>query len=317
MTNNLVFGVDGTLTLDFSDHFSHPFGNPSELAKQPAGKEPLTPASNITDSFSAIDKQVKMEEDGERHVLSLKRKRPEPHNREDTNDKRKELLQKNRVAAQKCRLKKKKETEGMMQDFEQLEKENEKLKRETKQLTEETNNLKMMIMSHISSTPGCGYFNQWIDSQAQAVIKKKRSADRLERGPSGRKESVASSNFIPSAEMSPQQEPSYTFDDDLRAPPASWAMQPQSMIAMDTSFTNPMAPYSNVSFGSLHAYDPIDPSLTTPFRTAATKDESEYSYHSLPGGGTPDTFCASPAAVKSPTTEPALIEDSAMVSLPE
>lgn len=316
MDNSFSFGLAGSQAVDFSN----PFTNPSELAKQPASKEPLTPVSNSrstsrTDSFSSVvEKRVKAEEDDEEQTAQLKRKKSEP--REETNEKRKVLLQKNRVAAQKCRQKKKKETEGMMQSYEYLETENEKLKRETKQLTEETNNLKMMIMSHVGSTPGCDFFNQWIDSQAQAVINKKiHSSNSLKRGPpdNGGNESTASSTFVSSAELSPRQEPSFTFDDELDAPPTSWAMQPQSMAAMDTSFT---APYSDVSLESLQTYDPIDPSLTMAF-SPAIKDESEYSYHSLPVGGTPETSCTSPPTVRSATRDLSLAEDSAMVSLPE
>lgn len=308
---------------DLGDEFKNPFMNPSDSAKQTKVEQVLTPVSNSlsrssTDSFLGVaDKRIKIEDDDD-HTALKKRKKSDAH--DDKDEKRNVLLQKNRVAAQKCREKKKKETEGMMQRCEQLERDNEKLKRETKLLTEETNNLKMMIMGHVSSTPGCGYFNDWIESQAQAVIRKKiHSHDSLESRPSilnGRNESIASTTSMASAGLSPHQDPSFSFDDELNAQVASWSMQPQSLGSMDTSFTAPMDSYSTVSLSALQACDPIDPSLTMAF-SPVVKDESEYSFHSLPGRGTPEALGTSPQpTIGSVTRAPSLAADSVMVSRP-
>lgn len=301
---------------DMTTTFSNPFINPLSSSKKIRVEEPLTPVSNglsrssSDSSVGLTDKRVKIEDDDE-EMTSQKRKKSNADDGKD--DKRQVLLQKNRVAAQKCREKKKKETAGMMQRCERLERENERLKSETKLLTEETNNLKMMIMGHVGSTPGCGYFNEWIDSQAQAVINKKRilhPADSLERKASDqskRNESIASATTsLTSAGLSPHQDPFFNFDDELDAQAASWSLQPESIVSMDTSFAAPMDSYSTVSLSALEACDPIDPSLTMTF-SPVVKDESDYSDHGLPGGGTPETLGASPQpTIGSATRAPSL-----------
>lgn len=304
-----------TMSFDFAEdmaaNFSNPFINPLDSSKETKVGEPLTPVSNglsrssSDSSVTLADKRVKMEDDDEQ-MASQKRKKSNANDGKD--DKRQVLLQKNRVAAQKCREKKKKETAGMMQRCERLERENERLKSETKLLTEETNNLKMMIMGHVGSTPGCGYFNEWIDSQAQAVINKKRihhPADSLGRKASDhsrRNESIASTTAsLTSAELSPHQDALFNFDDELNAQAASWSLHSQSMVSMDTSFTAPMDSYSTVSLSALEACDPIDPSLTMAF-SPVVKDESDYSDHGLPGGGTPETLGTSPQPTIGSTT---------------
>lgn len=297
------------------------FLNPLDSSKQNKVEEPLTPVSNTlsrssTDSFLVPDKRVKIEEDEDQFAPN-KRKKSDAHDGKD--DKRQVLLQKNRVAAQKCRQKKKKETEGMMQRCEHLEKENERLKRETKLLTEETNNLKMMIMGHVGSTPGCGYFNEWIESQAQAVIQKKiHSTDSLERRSSGissrRNESIVSTNSIESAVLSPHQETLFNFDDELNAQAASWTMQSETLESMEHPFASTTEFESTVSMSALQACDPIDPSLAMGF-SPVVKAESEYSDHGVPGGGTIEMLGASPQpTVGNIIRAPSLSADLVMTS---
>lgn len=311
-------------SLGFADEiavdFCTPFMNPLEATKQMKVEEPLTPVSNplsrsSTDShMSVVDKRIKNKEyESDEQITQKKRKTSDAN--EGKGDKRQVLLQKNRVAAQKCREKKKKETEGMMQRCEHLEKENERLKCETKLLTEETNNLKMMIMGHVGSTPGCGYFNGWIESQAQAVINKKKiqSADSLDRKSSfekRRNESIASTISITSTELSPES--LFNFDDEMDVQATSWSMQPQPM---NTAFTTPITSYSTMSLNALQACDPIDPSLTTTF-SPVVKDESDYSDQGVPGGGSSDILGMSPqlSTMGSRTRVPNVAADSAMTT---
>lgn len=304
------------LPFDFADDmvvdFGNPFLNPLGASKNTMGEKPLTPVSNTLSrsssgsSVSLADKRVKREDDDDQ-TAPQKRMKSDADDGKD--DKRQVLLQKNRVAAQKCREKKKKETAGMMERCERLERENEKLKYETKLLTEETNNLKMMIMGHVGSTPGCGYFNEWIDSQAQAVINKKRNhyaADSLEpqvSDPSRRNESIASATSSTGATFPPHQEPLFNFDDELDAQAASWSMQSQSLVSMDASFVSPMDSYSTVSLRALEGCEPIDPSLEMAF-SPVVKVESSHSDHGLPGGGTPETLGGSPQpTLRTPSLE--------------
>lgn len=306
------FDFAGDLAVDFSD----PYMNPMESTKQTKVEEPLTPISNNMSStssdslLSVADKRVKEEDDDE--AASRKRKTSVVH---DGNDKRQVLLQKNRVAAQKCREKKKRETEGMMQRCELLETQNEKLKRETKLLTEETNNLKMMIMGHVSSTPSCGYFNEWIEDQAQAVIKKRiHTVESPDCRPSAqivRKESMASTVSMSSSGLLSHQELSFNFDDEMNSQTASWPLQPQ--VSMDASFNTAMAPYSTMSFGNLQACDPIDPSLTMAF-SPVVKDEMESSTHSSPGGRTPEALSTSPQPTVGSITRATSFERDSVVT---
>lgn len=301
MDTNPAFPFDfpGDLTIDFTN----PFMGPVDSTRDTKFQEPLTPVSNAMsrssmDSIMSGTENGPMIEDGDDESGPKRRKMRD--GREVKGDKRQILLQKNRVAAQKCREKKKKETEGMMQRCEHLERQNERLKRETKILTEETNHLKMLIMGHVSSSPGCVYFNDWIESQAQEVIKKIHPASSaIQRPPAidtlGRNGSNTSTNSMTSTGLSPQREPSFCFEEESNGQTASWSLQQQSLELMDEPFPVSMAHFTTISPSALQSGDPIDPSLSISLETEVK--EGSLSSHGFPGTETPETPEMSPEPI--------------------
>lgn len=182
---------------DFS--YSDQVCDPSLLANKGAAPtrnkvpEPLTPASfgargsvstksssNSIPSFQENHRtssaRKSSREDSEPPKKRARQKQSKPAKQESENEeeedesteKRKKFLEKNRIAASKCREKKKKWVHELEYNKSQMERHNMELRLEHRSLINELNQTKSMLMSHADcNDPN---ITEWLNNQARRIV---------------------------------------------------------------------------------------------------------------------------------------------------
>ncbi|POS80014.1 bZIP transcription factor [Diaporthe helianthi] len=171
--------------------------DPSLLANQPAAptqskaSEPLTPASfgeqgsiSIKSSSTCTpslnqntmppahsqreDSEPPKKKARQRQIKPAKEESEDEEEEDESTDKRKKFLEKNRIAASKCREKKKKWVHDLENNKSQMERLNMELRLEYRGLMNELNQTKSMLMSHA----GCNDPNitEWLNNQARRIV---------------------------------------------------------------------------------------------------------------------------------------------------
>ncbi|KAJ0117140.1 bZIP transcription factor [Diaporthe amygdali] len=156
--------------------------DPSLLANQGAmstrskAAEPLTPTSFDTHATSSARKSAPESSEPPRKKARQKQSKPVKQESEDedeeeedeSTEKRKKFLEKNRIAASKCREKKKKWVHELEYNKSHLERHNMELRLEHRGLVNELNQTKSMLMSHADcNDPN---ISEWLNNQARRIV---------------------------------------------------------------------------------------------------------------------------------------------------
>ncbi|KAB8234583.1 hypothetical protein ETB97_007318 [Aspergillus alliaceus] len=133
-------------------------------------------------------------------------------NQPEQNEKRKKFLERNRVAASKCRLKKKEQTKLLQAQYQELNNKRNELKRQTERLRSEKLSLKNLILAHAN----CG--DQAINLRIQQMVEDITSQDTPRLG------SIQSPQ--PNSPSTPQGL-SFGFDGPMQLSPSSAMESPE------------------------------------------------------------------------------------------
>jgi hypothetical protein len=180
--------------ITYSDQVCDPslLANKGAAPAQGKALEPLTPASFGTrGSISTNSSSISIPSLKETQTMASARKSPlgnseppkkkarqkqskptkqesEEEEEDESTEKRKKFLEKNRIAASKCREKKKKWVHDLEQNKSQLERLNMELRLEHRGLINELNHTKSMLMSHADcNDPN---ITEWLNNQARRIV---------------------------------------------------------------------------------------------------------------------------------------------------
>ncbi|XP_072031046.1 cyclic AMP-dependent transcription factor ATF-3-like [Amphiura filiformis] len=156
--------VDGRVTED-SQRCSHEEEDSHPRCSIDMIDEPSTSSGTSTDDFDLINS---VKEDLKQNIHKRRRQKglgdldlvsdfQRTYQLTDTEKrKRRDRRERNRIAAVKCREKKRHITNGLLQDSEQLEKKNRDLKEQAEQLRLEKDYLKQLLREHLAVCPKKG-----------------------------------------------------------------------------------------------------------------------------------------------------------------
>lgn len=155
--------VSGPLTpASFGDRGS--ISTKSSSNSIPSLKETTMPS---THKFQREDSEPPKKKARQRQIKPAKQE-SEDEEQDESTEKRKKFLEKNRIAASKCREKKKKWVHDLESNKSQLERLNMELRLEHRGLISELNQTKSMLMSHAD----CNDRNitDWLNNQARRIV---------------------------------------------------------------------------------------------------------------------------------------------------
>lgn len=180
--------------VSYSDQVCDPslLANKGAASTQSKVSEPLTPASfeargsistkSSSNSIPSLQESRTMQparkfskEDSEPAKKQARQKQSKPVKQEsedeeedESTEKRKKFLEKNRIAASKCREKKKKWVHELEYNKSQLERQNMELRLEYRGLVNDLNQTKSMLMSHADcNDPN---ITEWLNNQARRIV---------------------------------------------------------------------------------------------------------------------------------------------------
>lgn len=181
--------------ISYSDQVCDPslLANKETVSTRSKVSEPLTPASfEARGSISTKSSSNSIPSLQESHIMpsarkpshgdseppkkrarqkqskSTKQESEDEEEEDESTEKRKKFLEKNRIAASKCREKKKKWVHELEYNKSQLERQNMELRLEHRGLMSELNQTKSMLMSHADcNDPN---ITEWLNNQARRIV---------------------------------------------------------------------------------------------------------------------------------------------------